>query len=966
MKKDGFALFAVLILLLLMSSVGISILTQSRREEKIGTDRQTHLATRRFALSAAKIALARLQEIAGTDSVATSANTHADRDFPHLAWNVTNPPAGFPEKISPDVPVPLCSARIGHREQDYATFPHKNQDGTQVSAPWEYANDNFRFSYFIIDESQKFPLNPPRTITAKERSESPKEKQEQQQLLNFNYTINGDENIRGNTQKNSTKELQIAQYDPAYFFDKNKSEAICESSMTFRSFGVIADWQRNRLKKNLSDENYSDELFPQHLFKNMKSALPEFPYSGIPIARSEARKVGKLGIDLNVVPVPAEINLHIGFINARSDGQHRVRFHVSAKLWNPNAFPILAHADGQLGLIDFTTMPIFFIQNLNTGGKFSVDFSDFPTGRFGLVRQTPSDKTLNAYCRIFDDSDQGFGEDSEYPESGLHAGEIYWARFPDPKGQPAGLSRISGGPTWKFQKKSDPTKAPYNTIDGRWFHDLHRINIFSMPSILPGEIVLRHYNGNFPQSTHPKDYAPAIIRLKNIQLPYVDFTITGKEYNREKAGDYEIGEANLVYKIQLKSESENAMKQLLEHCDLRSGMFDFNDPVIASAFEISVHTGEEARQLADPKNDDGYFFDRFLNEHKTQDAKIPFSSIQIYDLPDKNHASAGTLRFIQMRNLPPNAIGKFSQKITSTKINQIIDRYFFSLEIRNENIITSKNPLFVHKNKIHSLYPIEISGKDEFAEQCMIRGSFNINSTNEKAWSALLKNAFNNWIQYSGRHNEKSMPWDKTVPAKNFKNVFFTRPFSAQFFSPDGKIQAIGDADLEKMPLRSREQFLLGQGLRSVSPDSIERLAQYLAKTIKKKIEMQEPFLSISNFADSGLLEKGIEQANINIIGGEKIPAWFPNFIRQEHILEPLILRASPRGDSFSIILRAEKINPLTRKPEAVANLEMQVQRMPDLFDSTQRAGTNYDSCNGKNRRFGRRFKIISFKFLPN
>lgn len=965
MQKSGFALFVVLTVLLLMSAVGIAILSQSRREEQIGNDKQTHLRTRRFAIAAARIALARLQEIAGTDAVATSANTRDDREFPHLAWNVANPPAHFPEKISPETPVPLCSGNAQSQAEDYAAFPQRKQNGVALSAPWEYVGNNFRFAYCIIDESQKFPLNPPRQNNRKERLKNPKEEQEEKQLLNFNYIFDKNKNSQERT-KTLAEKLRIAQYDPAYFFAENNFDEICEADTTINSFGVIADWKRNRLKKNLSDENYADEIFPQNFFKNTKNALPEFPYSGIPVSRSRSETSGKLEIDFNVVPVPAEIRLHIGFFNSRSDGQHRARFHVTAKLWNPNAFPILAHADGQLGIIDFATMPTFFIQNLDTGGKFSVDLSDFPTGRFGLVRQTPSDKTFNAYCRIFDTSDQGFGESYEYPESGLHAGEVYLARFPAPRGQAAGLSRISGGPTWKFQKKSDPQKPPYGAIDGRWFHDLHKINIFSMPSMLPGEIVLRHYNGSFSQSTHPKDYAPAIVSFKNIQFPYADFTISGREYNREKAGDYTIEQANIVYRIRLKHEDERAMKELLENCDLRNGIFDFARAEIANAFEISVHTGDAARKLAENDNDDGYFFDRFVNEHRTQEEQIPFSSVQIYDLPNRNHASAGTLRFLQMRKLPPLSIGKFTPTVKSKKINQIIDRYFFSFEERNENKITSNNPLFVRKDKMYSPEAIELTAPRNFAEQCMIRGPFNINSTNEKAWRLILSNVFNNWIQYSGRHNGRTMPWDKTVPAKNPENVFFTRPFSAQLFSPDGKIPPTEDSMLEKITARSREQFLLGQGFRSINEESIARLARYLAKAVKQKTAAQEPFLSVSDFADSGILEKGIEEAEINLIGGKKIPEWFPNFLRQEHLLETLALRSSPRGDTFCIVLRAEQINPLTRRTEAVSKLEMRVQRIPDLFDSTQDAGTDHEDCNGKNKRFGRRFKIVSLKFLPN
>lgn len=941
-----------------MSAVGLSLAGFAMREIQIGKYSREKIETRQFALASAKIALARLQELAGTDSVSTSANPNPKNPFPHVAWNIKNPPTYFPEKISQDTPVPLCSDNGKNNPEDRAKFHNKIQNGEPLSADWEYVGDNFRFAYLIIDKSQKFPLIPPQQKIKNAREIIREEKQEKNQLLNFNYIENQNEN---SSKKHSDK-LQLAQYDTGFLFSESAFKKICRKSASLHTFGVLADWKRNRLKKDLSDETRPDEYFPQEILQT--NALPDFPYGGLPVSQAISGETGKLGIINNIVPVPVDLKLHIGFINARTDGQHRVRFHVTAKLWNPNAFPILAHADGQLGLIDFKTLPTFFIRNLDTNGKFSVNLSDFPTGRFGLVRQTPSDKTLNAYCKIFDTTDQGFGENPEFKTAGLHAGSIYTARFPEPRGQPAGLSRITGGPSWKFQKNTNPEKPPAKAVDGRWFHDLHRINIFSMPSMFPGEIVLRHYNGPFQQSTHPENYSKPIVRLTNIRFPYVDFTITGKEYNRAKAGDYNIGQANLVYQIRLKHENESTIKTLLEHCELRSGLFDFSDPVVADAFEISVHTGKSAQEPTEDKDDKSYFFDRFINEHRTEEINPAFSVIQIYDLPNRKHASAGTLRFLQTKNLPPLSIGKFSEKTKKKQVNQILDRYFFSLEKRNENSNTSENPLFVHKDLTLSLKPLEKDPEKAFAEQCMIRGPFNINSTNPKAWEAVLSNVFDDWEQYSGRHSRRIMPWDQKNPPKNLKNVFFTRPFSAQFFPPDGKVRALTDTELELAPLRSREQFLLGQGFRSIKPEAITALAEFLSKSIAQRIGEREPFLSVSDFADSGLIERGIAHAGINTIGGKRIPAWFPNFIRQEHLFETLALRASPRGDSFSILVRAEKINPLTRRTEAGTNLEMRVQRIPELFDPNQSAAINFEDCNRKNKRFGRRFKIVSIKFL--
>ena len=45
---------------------------------------------------------------------------------------------------------------------------------------------------------------------------------------------------------------------------------------------------------------------------------------------------------------------------------------------------------------------------------------------------------------------------------------------------------------------------------------------------------------------------------------------------------------------------------------------------------------------------------------------------------------------------------------------------------------------------------------------------------------------------------------------------------------------------------------------------------------------------------------------------------------------------------------------------------EAVVQRLPEFVDASEKAYTDIDELNEVNKVFGRRFRIISFRYLPN
>ncbi len=440
------------------------------------------------------------------------------------------------------------AARFEFSKRGNDTLKHGTFSGRTHSVSQKLLGETGRISFSIFDESLRYAANAFVLEEFEKKISDSDDLPALKQLLRPSWNF-------GQTQKIDDDTAILALYNQAYFFDK--IFVADTSHVAFPSFGVLADWPQNCLKKNLSAENFDDEIFPKGFLANsagLGNDAPEFPDAGTPMASSaEKEPFGKLNFSNHPFPILADVKLHLGFFNTRSDGQHRARFHISAAFWNPFSFPLIAQSGGNIGLINFAQLPQISITNLNTTENFSFEMSNIPRGQFGIVKQTDSDATFNVNGKIFDTLDQGFGSNRSSPDTGLHPGEIFWARFPDPESQPQGLSRITGGATWKYQSNvNKPTTPPSCANGNRWFHSTHDILIRSFPAALENKLEIQYYNGNFSTSTLPENYSTPFWTLKNFELPELNYTLKGEEYNRSLSTDYSLEDVNVVFWIRLK------------------------------------------------------------------------------------------------------------------------------------------------------------------------------------------------------------------------------------------------------------------------------------------------------------------------------------------------------------------------------------------------------------------------------
>jgi len=266
----------------------------------------------------------------------------------------------------------------------------------------------------------------------------------------------------------------------------------------------------------------------------------------------------------------------------------------------------------------------------------------------------------------------------------------------------------------------------------------------------------------------------------------------------------------------------------------------------------------------------------------------------------------------------------------------------------------------------------------------MVKGSFNVNSTSVKAWTAFLRANRGVAIDYVASSDTNSNTSETPYPS-------VTAPVK-----PD--------------PLKPA-----WAGLSRLTDSQIDALAQ----SIVDQVKLRGPFMSISDFVnhkmgtlnnatsytgaiqaaldiESGTGGSGINAASraaaanpaavdVNAAAGslsysggylpypgpiseKKSTAGIPTDITQADILRPLAPRLSARTDTFRVRGYGE-VADADGNIIAKAMCEAVVQRLPEYVDPKTDEANNEpwdegDVINATNQTYGRRFEIRSFRWL--
>jgi hypothetical protein len=269
---------------------------------------------------------------------------------------------------------------------------------------------------------------------------------------------------------------------------------------------------------------------------------------------------------------------------------------------------------------------------------------------------------------------------------------------------------------------------------------------------------------------------------------------------------------------------------------------------------------------------------------------------------------------------------------------------------------------------------------DRIASYLMVDGMFNVNSTSVAAWRGFL----------SGLKGAK-VPVSPTPALKKDPDLVETEGTPVASLLEPGAPE-IDDARLSDSA--GREQWL---GFRSLKDKQIEELA----KAMVKQVRSRGPFLSIADFINrrpgsdkdlalSGPLQSALDDKDVSInaafrdgeralsvaeatnqgfpfpeaeAGAKAVAA--PGYVKQGDLLTTLGPLVAVRGDTFVIRGYGEARDFSGKNVLARSWCEAVVQRVPDYLDPSDKA---YDTVpkSKVNLTFGRRFNIISFRYLDS
>lgn len=283
----------------------------------------------------------------------------------------------------------------------------------------------------------------------------------------------------------------------------------------------------------------------------------------------------------------------------------------------------------------------------------------------------------------------------------------------------------------------------------------------------------------------------------------------------------------------------------------------------------------------------------------------------------------------------------------------------------------------------------------QLAKYVAVKGPFNVNSTSVDAWRAVLSSLRERAI--NGLEVTVSGTGAATITAikdhefPNYATTPFVRtgkPLFAGAVPPTG---------------------LIWPGYKTLTDAQIANLATLIVVEIKSRGATDKaPFLSLGEFVNrrigaptdpnnlTGLLQTAIDKSTINaaataagnhnsktlnssaipdvrklgmpttqaqLLNGQSAEGT-PVMLTQGDLMAALAPIATVRGDTFKIRSYGEATGSNGTSVLARAWCETVVQRVPDFVDPTDSPETALTSVTSVNKTFGRRFNIVSFRWL--
>lgn len=295
-------------------------------------------------------------------------------------------------------------------------------------------------------------------------------------------------------------------------------------------------------------------------------------------------------------------------------------------------------------------------------------------------------------------------------------------------------------------------------------------------------------------------------------------------------------------------------------------------------------------------------------------------------------------------------------------------------------VASAKSELFSAGSPTDSAY-------QNAAKYQMVRGSFNVNSTNVQAWKAMLA---------SMNKGEVVTLWAKSAGLETVKST--ATPILPMSMINGGISGQSAGVDAAKVDNTKTNDW---NGHRELSDSELDTLAT----KIVDQVRLRGPFLSMSEFVNRrigsesaqtrmGALEAAITESKINAgafkdqiaisesdlsdktiypyntiaasVGNPAAGA--PGWISQGDLMRIIEPTATVRSDTFVIRVCGEAKDP---KGNVIAKVyaEAVAQRLPEYVDPTNSPSLNAytdSTATQANKTFGRRINIVSFRWLTS
>lgn len=258
---------------------------------------------------------------------------------------------------------------------------------------------------------------------------------------------------------------------------------------------------------------------------------------------------------------------------------------------------------------------------------------------------------------------------------------------------------------------------------------------------------------------------------------------------------------------------------------------------------------------------------------------------------------------------------------------------------------------------------------EELAAYLILNGGFNVNSASVDAWKAVLA----------------------ALDEAEIETVLGAESASTGRYSLL-RVRRPSEKAIDGALIATRQNRW--QGYRRLTQGQIDSLA----KEIVKEVRARGPFLSLADFVNRGFgpeseltamgaIQAAIERTDINNsvkVDGKELAGtdvslngykavtsgignnavYAPGMVSQGDVLSLIGSRITVRGDTFRIRGYGEARDTTGKQVLASAWCEAVVQRVPDYVDTADKATAKFVDLKPVNKRFGRRYEIVAFRWL--